>query len=254
MQESIVLLHGSATGASSWRRVLERLEPSGVRVFAPDMLGYGQSPAAGPGYGIAQEVAHLQSLLEVQGLQSIHLVAHSIGAMFGLHLRRALGARVTRLTLIDPVVVSVLREPGEDAGLAEMDAQYNRIMEQLPDHAGAARAFIEHWSGPGVWDAMGEKARRALAALAPKLRLEMIEAKSDTTPLAVLAESPPPTRILVGEKTLVAPRAVARQLERALRATCVIVPGAAHMIPQTHAQQVAQALGDGSIPGTRLVS
>jgi predicted alpha/beta hydrolase family esterase len=47
-------------------------------------------------------------------------VAHSLGSLMGLHLRRELGARVTRMTLIEPVLVSVLRERGEDAAYAEM--------------------------------------------------------------------------------------------------------------------------------------
>ena len=71
-----------------------------------------------------------------------------------------------------------------------------------------------------------------MASLVPKLRLEMIATRSDTTKLAWLAESPCPTMILVGEKTL-APHAVARQLQSALGAALVIVPGAAHMIPIT---------------------
>ena len=57
-----------------------------------------------------------------------------------------------------------------------------------------------------------------------------------------LAESPPPTTILVGEKTLAAPRAVARLLGPAFAATTVMVPGAAHMIPITHPQAVVDAL------------
>ncbi len=42
----IVLLHGSATGPHSWGAVRTGLEARGARVLAPDMLGYGRSPAA----------------------------------------------------------------------------------------------------------------------------------------------------------------------------------------------------------------
>jgi pimeloyl-ACP methyl ester carboxylesterase len=44
MNDTIVLLH-SATGYSSWSPVTSVLSSSGIRVFAPDMLGYGRSPA-----------------------------------------------------------------------------------------------------------------------------------------------------------------------------------------------------------------
>jgi pimeloyl-ACP methyl ester carboxylesterase len=76
----------------------------------------------------------------------------------------------------------------------------------------------------------------------PKLRLEMVATRSDTTKLAWFAESPCPTIILVGEKTLLAPRAVARQLQFALGAALVIVPGAAHMIPITHPHAILDAI------------
>jgi pimeloyl-ACP methyl ester carboxylesterase len=162
--------------------------------------------------------------------------------MMGLHLRRALGARVTRMTLIDPVVVSVLREQREEAGYAEMEAQYQRFMDSLPDQTKAARVFVEHWSGKGVWESIGERARSVITSLVPKVRLEMIAARSDTTGLAFFVESPPPTTILIGEKTLVAPRATARQLAPALQAKSIAVPGAAHMIPLTHAATVVDAV------------
>jgi pimeloyl-ACP methyl ester carboxylesterase len=242
MSDVIVLLHGSANGSYSWGPVRSALAASGASVFAPDMLGYGKAPVPSDAYGIQEEVAHLQRLIDLQGIGTLHLVAHSLGSMFGLHLRRALGARVTRMTLIDPVVVSVLREQGEEAGYAEMEAQYQRFMSQLPDQAAAARVFVEHWSGQGAWESIGERARSVVTSLAPKVRLEMIATRSDPTELAFFAESPPPTTILVGESTLVAPRAAAQQLARALGARSLVVPGAAHMIPLTHPAAVVSAI------------
>jgi pimeloyl-ACP methyl ester carboxylesterase len=66
MSETIVLLHGSATGSSLWDPVGGSLVSSGASVFAPEMLGYGQSPAPTSSYGIAEEVAHLVRLLDLQ--------------------------------------------------------------------------------------------------------------------------------------------------------------------------------------------
>lgn len=244
--EALVLLHGSANGAYSWGPVRQAL--AGREVYAPDMLGYGASPAPSERYGIGEEVAHLVGRIDARGYAAVHLVAHSLGAMFGLHLRRALGGLVTRLTLIDPVVVSVLRAPGEDEGFAEMEAQYQRFMGKMPDHAAAARVFVEHWSGAGAWDAIGDRARAVLTALAPKVGLEMVATRDDRTLLAELAGPPLPTTVLVGERTRVAPRATARLLAGALRAETVVVPGAGHMIPLTHAAAVVAAVQRGAGP------
>jgi hypothetical protein len=77
----------------------------------------------------------------------------------------------------------------------------------------------------GAWELIGERARSVITSLVPKVRLETITARSDATGLEFFAESPPPTTILIGEKTLVARRATARQLAPALQAKSLIVPG-----------------------------
>ena len=254
MTDTIVLLHGGATGSSSWNPVACALVSSGASVVAPDMLGYGASPPPTGSYGIPEEVAHLTRLLGLQPHScngiiyavgfggTFHLVTHSLGSLIGLHLRRALGARVRRMTLVDPVVVSVLRECGENDAYAEMEEQYQRFMSLSADHEAAAHFFVDHWSGAGAWASMGSRGRAMVTSLVPTLRLEMTAAQSDRAKLAWLAESPPPTTILVGERTLLAPRAAARLLGAALRATTVVVPGAAHMIPITHPEAVVDAV------------
>lgn len=240
--EPIVLLHGSATGSYSWGVIRHALVTSGADVLAPDMLGYGRAPAPSASYGIKEEVTHLERWLDEQRVGAFHLVAHSLGAMYGLHLRLAVGARVSRMTLVDPVVVSVLRVPGEEVAFAEMEALYQRFMAALPDREAAARCFVEHWSGAGAWDDLGEKARALITGLAPRLQLELTLTRSDLTPLSALAVSPVPTTVLSGENTRVGPRAVGRLIARAFAARTIVVPGAAHMIPLTHPEAVVAAL------------
>jgi pimeloyl-ACP methyl ester carboxylesterase len=242
MSNTIVLLHGSANGSYSWGAVQRGLASTGARILAPDMLGYGKSPAPSPAWSVHEEVDYLEHGLGLLDGESLHLVAHSLGAMFGLYLVRKLGARVSRLTLIDPVLVSVLREFDEADGTAEMELQYQRFMAALPDNTAAARTFVEHWSGAGMWEKIGDKARSMIAGLAPRIRLEMIAARTDVTRLRDIVPAPPKTTILVGERTLVAPRAVTRQLARAFEAPVVVVPEAAHMIPLTHPGAVVEHL------------
>lgn len=240
-RQLVVLLHGSGNGSWSWRKVHSALASRGVQVLAPDMLGYGASPRPGERWSFDEETEYLRQLVEALGPESVHLVAHSLGATFGLYLLRALGARVRRLTLVDPVVVSVLRETGEEAGFAEMEEQYQRFMTE-PDSAAAARVFVEHWSGAGVWEQMGEKARLAITGSVPRLRLEMVASRSDTTTLAELLKTRPPATVFAGERTRIAPLAVARQLAFALGVPLTRVPGAAHMVPMTHPEVIVETL------------
>jgi pimeloyl-ACP methyl ester carboxylesterase len=238
----IVLLHGSATGSHSWGAVRTGLEARGARVLAPDMLGYGRSPAPSEAWQPKDEVAHLRGWLDMQGVGAFHLVTHSIGAFFGLHLRLAVGPRVARLTLVDPVVVSVLRVPGEEDALREVQTLCDQFMRALPDHDTAARLLVEHWSGAGAWNAMGEKGRALVAGLVPRLRLEMTASAADRTTLAELTSTAVPTLVLVGERTSAAPRSVSRLIAGAFDARMVVVPGAAHMIPLTHPAAVVEAI------------
>src|SRR5215475_14228443 len=94
----------------------------------------------------------------------------------------------------------------------------------------------------GEWGSIGERASSVITSLVPKIRLEMIAARSDSTGLADFAESPPLRTILVGEKTLAALFATARQLAPAFRSATLVVLGAAHMIPLTHAAAVVDAV------------
>jgi pimeloyl-ACP methyl ester carboxylesterase len=235
--ETIVLIHGSANGSYSWGPVVSRLKREAV---APDMLGYGTSPAPSPAWGYVEETAHLKRQVPPG---RIHLVAHSMGVTFALYLLRALPTRVTRLTLIDPIVVSVLRETGEREAFEEMEGAYQRFIT-APNARAAAQGFVDHWGGKGSWDRTGDKARSVITSLVPRLRLEVSTARADTTPLRELAPVVPPTEILVGERTRLAPKAVTRQLAKAFGATTIVVRGAGHMIPLTHPAAIVAALSE----------
>jgi pimeloyl-ACP methyl ester carboxylesterase len=90
----------SQDASSSWTLISASLSGWGASVVAPDLIGYGRSPPPSSSYGIAEEVSHLIGLLDRPQNGTIHLVTHSFGSLIGLHLRRALGSRVTRMTLI----------------------------------------------------------------------------------------------------------------------------------------------------------
>lgn len=232
----IVLLHGSGQGPMSWARVRLALEAAHAEVLTPPMLGYHAAPPAEPGYSVEQEVDHLAKA--VAGLESFDLVAHSLGATFALHLASRAPRRVRSLTLVDPVVVSLLGRY-DAAGYVEMEAQYQAFMTALPDAEAAAQRFVDHWNGAGTWRSLPDKARGAVRAMVPKLELEMRAARGDTALHEALFQVRPPARVIVGSKTLVAARATARVLAELLQAPQHELADAAHMLPLTHAAEVS---------------
>lgn len=249
-RQRLVLLHGSGNGSWCWKKVSAALAARGDDALTPEMLGYGASPNPSEHWSFAEETDHLRQLVDASGAQSVHLVAHSLGATFGLYLLRALGERVGRITLVDPIVVSVLRETQEEAGFAEMEDQYQRFMA-VSEPTDAARVFVEHWSGEGTWPYLGDRARRSIIEAVPKMRLEMAASRGDATVLADLLTFRPQATVLVGERTRVAPQAVARQLARALGVPVTTVAGAGHMIPVTHPDAVVQRLTEPTHPEVR---
>lgn len=240
----VVLLHGSATGAYGWRGVMRGLRDAvpPLRVFAPDMLGYGAAPPPSDRYTLAEEVAHLTRAVDAQGIDTFHLVTHSLGTMYGLHWRLSLRHRVRRMTLVDPLVRSILRNANDVPSYEEMDGPYRAFQAAWPDAHLAVRGFVDLWNGEGTWDTMAPSTRDVLADMARKVRLELREAWADLTTLETLTAQPPPTQILVGENTRIAPRSTARLLASALRAKVIPVSKAGHMVPITHPDDVARAI------------
>lgn len=233
---TVVLLHGSGQGPASWSRVKQALEAEKEQVLTPSMLGYSPLPPADPGYSLEQEVEHLAQALT--GVESFHLVAHSLGAMFALHLAARRPARVLSLTLVDPVVVSLLRRYDE-AGYAEMDAQYQAFMTALPDTEAAAQRFVDHWNGAGTWRSLPDRPRQAMRTMVSKIEFEMIAARTDTSLHESLFRAAPPSCVIVGGNTLLAAQASARILAELLETPAREIAKTAHMLPLTHAANVA---------------
>jgi pimeloyl-ACP methyl ester carboxylesterase len=120
-----------------------------------------------------------------------------------------------------------------------MDAQYQAFMTALPDTEAAAQRFVDHWNGAGTWHSLPLRPRQGMMSMVPKVELEMIAARTDTSLYESLFRTAPPSRVIVGGKTLLAARASARILAELLKAPQREIAEAAHMLPLTHPAEVA---------------
>src|SRR3954454_12246681 len=77
----VVLLHGFPELAYSWRRQIDALADAGYRVLAPDMRGYGQSPAPEEvdAYDLLELCADVAQLLDRLELDTAGVVGHDWG-------------------------------------------------------------------------------------------------------------------------------------------------------------------------------
>src|SRR5207245_761618 len=73
-----LLLHGFPTTRRLWKDVAPRLVSAGMRVIAPDLLGYGDSPGDAD-VGMKAQAAALLDLLDQLGVQRAAVFAHDVG-------------------------------------------------------------------------------------------------------------------------------------------------------------------------------
>jgi pimeloyl-ACP methyl ester carboxylesterase len=101
----LVLLHGFAAEANSWRPLFNALTRSGKQdfgVLAIDLPAHGKSPADAAG-SLEQMVAAVEHTLAAEGIRNCHLAGHSFGGAIALALTAlAPDLHVRSLSLIAP--------------------------------------------------------------------------------------------------------------------------------------------------------
>ncbi len=97
--QTVVLLHGEPTWSFLWRSVIPVLASAGLRVLAPDLIGFGRSdkPAEIADHSYARHVEWVRAgLFDALGLRDVTLVGHDWGGLIGLRLLAEQGEFVSR--------------------------------------------------------------------------------------------------------------------------------------------------------------
>ena len=97
--ETVVLLHGEPTWSFLWRSVIPVLASAGLRVIAPDLIGFGRSdkPAAIAEHSYARHVEWVRAaLFDSLNLRDVTIVGHDWGGLIGLRLLAEQGDRLSR--------------------------------------------------------------------------------------------------------------------------------------------------------------
>ncbi|MCW2714289.1 MAG: alpha/beta hydrolase fold protein [Frankiales bacterium] len=95
----VLLVHGIASRASQWERVMERLGES-CHVIAPDLLGHGSSAKPRGDYSLGAHACGIRDLLATLGHDRVSLVGHSLGGGIALQFAYTFPERVERLALV----------------------------------------------------------------------------------------------------------------------------------------------------------
>jgi pimeloyl-ACP methyl ester carboxylesterase len=230
--DPLVLVHGAGTSGAIWRRAMPLLAPR-FRVVAPDVPGYGGSPAAGPGFALEEVAEHLVEGLRSAGVQAPYdLVGHSMGGAIAILIAARRPDRVRRLVLVAPAGLAALPRPVA-ALLGRVAAPY-AVARRTVAGPLAGSAFVRRLALAGVAyngaRVPPEHARAVLASSAGATRIGPGLASAAAADLRQALKSVrAPLGLVWGEHDPVIPR---RRIDviRAVRpdVTTAIVPDTAH--------------------------
>jgi pimeloyl-ACP methyl ester carboxylesterase len=241
-----LLLHCALAHSGAFGGVMARLG-DGLAMRALDQPGHGGTDFDPALDQQDQAVANALALLDDR--PPAHLVGHSFGGTVALRLAVEAPEWVASLTLIEPVYFSLLAEGDPAAYAAELAAQGPvRAAVGRADWPAAAEAFLGRWGTAGGFKGLHPRQaayileRMPFIAGAEPAIQEPATARLHVRDLAGLAC---PVLLVEGGAS---PPSVAAILDviaaRIPRARRVAVPGAGHMLPVTHAEEVSGALRD----------
>ncbi len=98
--EPVLLLHGEPTWSFLYRKVIPILAEAGLRVIAPDLIGFGRSdkPSNVGDHSYARHVEWLRSFaLDALGLRDLTVVGHDWGGLIGLRVATENSNRIARI-------------------------------------------------------------------------------------------------------------------------------------------------------------
>ena len=114
--EVVLLLHGEPSWSFLYRRMIPVLTAAGLRVVAPDLVGFGRSdkPADRADYTYARHVEWMrQALFDGLGLTDLTLVGQDWGGLIGLRLVAEHPDRFARVVAANTFLPTGDRPPGE---------------------------------------------------------------------------------------------------------------------------------------------
>ncbi len=97
----VLMLHGEPTWSYLYRHMIAPVAAAGLRVLAPDLIGFGKSdkPASKSDYSYGGQVAWVRHWIEALDLSDITLVCQDWGSLIGLRLAAESPQRFARILM-----------------------------------------------------------------------------------------------------------------------------------------------------------
>jgi pimeloyl-ACP methyl ester carboxylesterase len=174
----------------------------------------------------------------------IHLVGHSFGGAiaFKLATREPFAHRVRTLTLIEPVLPSILLEQDSDHPLYELFAEESaRICTSIRSgekELGLQR-FLTFWNGPGCWDSLSPDKKATLLERTNKLVGDFSAIFDEGDISEAVKRLPVPTLLFSGGGSPRPTQQIVKRLAAMMQcARHIHLPAAGHMLAITHSSEL----------------
>jgi pimeloyl-ACP methyl ester carboxylesterase len=240
-QETVVLLHSSASSARQWDALAGALADR-YRVHAIDLHGHGHGPAwRGPGPLRLEHDALLAARILAEA-GSAHVVGHSYGGAVALKLASLQPTAVRSVVAFEPTLFRILIDE-DDWALPARDIRFAADVIRAFVHAGssaeAARHFVDFWSGRGQYDRMPAARQRSVAERMTTVLAHFEALFAEPLTCATLRQVAMPRLFLTGAETVATTRYLGEVLRRRVPAAVhETLPGMAHMGPILQAEAV----------------
>jgi len=227
----VVVVHGSMDRSAGLLRLSRRLDAS-HHVLRYDRRGYGRSVEVGPPWTVDANIDDLEALLCSDRFESAVLFGHSFGGVVALGLAARRPELVRAVVVYETPLSWLDWWPGNSAGAAAM---------AMDDPGDAAEAFMRRLVGDAMWERLPASKRAQRRAEGAAMVAELADLRR-TAPWDA-ARISAPVLALHGEHAGAHHRRATTEL-RDMIAGCrsLMVPGAGHAGPHTHADDVAAAM------------
>lgn len=250
----VALLHCSGANRSHWDKLGKAWSVGAKlqrRVLCPELFGCGQTgawPHRRP--ASLRDYVDLVALALTRAGEPVDLVGHSFGGAVALRFAALMPERVRTLTLIEPSAFFLLRDDGPEADRLFAEAAKLAQIVRRGAMADTEQArhdtmafFMDYWNGAGRWAALPPPMQTAMAEMTGTIARDIHAVFAEPTRLHEYAELAIPTLLISGGRSPGPVNHIVRRLEAVIPgAIRVCLDDAAHMIPLTHAGELAALL------------
>jgi pimeloyl-ACP methyl ester carboxylesterase len=231
----LLLVHGLGSRGEDWANLIPQLIAGGNRVYALDLLGYGDSSQPRDAqYSIPQEASIVEGFLDSQHLRQVDVAGWSMGGWIALQVALQQPQRVRRLVLLDSAGLRfqlsfdpALFQPASPQDLAKLEELLFPHPRPLPGFL--AMAMLRRG------DHVGWVVRRSVQSM--MTGQDLVDGKLGALTMPVL--------IGWGDQDKLIPISVGYQLHKEiLQSALDVYAGCGHLAPQECVSQVGPSVVD----------